>query len=80
MTMMTQCRMIRIRDGAIDTAFIDSSLAHEGRIVDIRIDGVWDRGWRIENAGSQLPAEVVRERERDYRHHRRATDTIGRRT
>lgn len=73
MTMMTQCRLVR-HDGDIDNAFIDSTLAQEGRIVDLKIDGAWNRGWRVETVGSSMDSTMVQARERDFKNHRKATD------
>lgn len=71
MTMMTQCRMER--NGFYDTAWIDAKLALKD-IVDIKIDGIWQRGWRILTRGSSLSVDVVNKRSRDYKTHREGTD------
>lgn len=71
MTMMTQCRMER--NGFIDNAWIEAKLALKD-IVDIKINGVWQRGWRILSRGTTLDSKVVAERERDFKTHRKSTD------
>lgn len=45
-------RQVRMRrdDGAVDTAWIPSGFARAGRSIQIRVDGEWQRGWRVEEA------------------------------
>lgn len=74
MTMMTQCRMKRVSDGAIHTAWIESKFATLRRVIDIDIDGVREKGWTVFEVGSTLDSRIVRDRERDFKVHRRATD------
>lgn len=73
MTMMTQCRMKR-PDGGIHTAWIESKFATLRRVVDIDIDGVRQTGFVVFEVGSTLDSRIVRDRERDFKSHRKATD------
>jgi hypothetical protein len=74
MTMMTQCRLVR--NGSTQVAWIDASLASPGRRVDIRVDGVWDRGWEVAEAYNSMDSRTVAARERDFKNHRKATDFL----
>lgn len=74
MTMMTQCRMKRASDGATHTAWIESKFAVLRKVVDIKIDGVMDRGWTVFEVGSTRDSRLVYARERDFKAHRKATD------
>ncbi len=72
MTMMTQCRLER--NGSTQVAYIDAALATPGRVLDIREQGVWQEGWRVQEVYSSMPATMVAARERDYKNHRKSTD------
>lgn len=74
MTTMTQCRLERIIDGFRHDAWIDSKLAQVDRVVDLKINGAWERGFRVIAAGNTQDAKVVQQRERDFKTHRNATD------
>jgi hypothetical protein len=66
----TQCRLVKkIRDGeSIQTSYIPSEFAKEGRIVKIRDDdGGWDDGWVIRNVGGSLTEEQLTDLERAHR-------------
>lgn len=64
----SQCRLQR---GATEqVAWIPSEFAVRGKYVRIKdVDG-----WRVVSVGAERPAEYVRERERDFRHQREASD------
>jgi len=71
--MMNQCKLER--NGSTYSAFIDSKHAIVGKVVDIRVDGEWQRGWIVLDVYQPaVAADTVQARERDYKSHRRATD------
>lgn len=72
--MSRQCRL-RHETGVIDTTWIPVEFAVKGKPLRLKRDGGWQEGWMVEEAFSgDLPSEVVQERERDFKNHRKATD------
>lgn len=70
--MMTQCRLER--NGAYDNAFIDARLAQVGRVLNIRENDEWSRGWWVISAGASLDDKVVQANERNWKTHRKGSD------
>ena len=70
---MRQCLLEK--DGVQQVAWIDVTSADQGLYVDLKIDGGYDKDWRIVTVSeSQMDAETVKKRGQDYRNHRKATD------
>jgi hypothetical protein len=56
-------------------AWIPTEFATDGRLVDLKRGGQWDRGWKVVTAGkAQLDSTFVRERGADYKNMRKMTD------
>jgi hypothetical protein len=68
---MTQCRMQRVKDGAIQTAWIPSKFAFAHNIVKLDEDG---ETWRIQETWNTMPSDKVLERSQDYKRTREASD------
>lgn len=46
-----------------------------GKVIGLKENGVWDEGWEVVSAGSQVMShDYLLKRERDYVNHRKATD------
>jgi hypothetical protein len=69
----TQCRLVK--NGSTQVSWIPSTFAQPGRIVDLKEDGMWTKGWEVLEVfpGTQ-PNKVVEDRARDHINHRKATD------
>lgn len=59
---------------AIRVAWIPEEFAKPGRIVKIKINGDWDDGWSVVEAGARAPEDQVLERSQDYKRTRKASD------
>jgi hypothetical protein len=71
-----QCRLVKkIRGGeAIQTSYIPTEFAREGRIVKLReVDGGWGDGWVIRVVGGSLTEDQLGELERAHRQFERFT-------
>lgn len=68
----TQCK-INKKD-KFDIAWIPSKFANIGRIIKIKIDGIWNNGWSVIDVYSSNSEDHILEHEMDYRKQRRASD------
>ena len=68
--------VLRKSDGATQTSWIPSNFAEVGRYLKLKENGVWTDGWEVIKTypAVQLCSELVLERERDFKNHRKATD------
>ena len=67
--------VLKRTNGDTQVAWIPSEHAVPGKYVKIRIDNVWTNGWQVME--SYLPlvdGDYLKERERDHKSHRKATD------
>lgn len=72
--MMKQCRLVRT-DGATQVSWIQAEFAKQGRSIELKENGVWEGGWAVSEAFDPvIAADVIRNRERDFKNHRKATD------
>ncbi len=57
------------------TSWIPEQFAHAGNFIKLKKDdGTWDDGWKVDEVGTRAPEDQVLERERDYKHQRKASD------
>lgn len=68
--MHTQCKL-QLPDGATQVAWIPSEAAVVGYEVELKAD---DHFWRVIEVWSELADEAVKENERNFKNHRKATD------
>lgn len=59
-----------------NTVWLPAEHAIEGKFVKLKTNGIWEDGWKVVTAysGAPLPSEVIQERSRDFKNHRKATD------
>ena len=57
-----------------DIAWIPSKFAEIGKYIKIKIDGIWDNGWKIIKTYSVNSESRVLDHEMDYRKQRIASD------
>lgn len=68
----TQCYLSR---GTISRiGWIPSEFAEKNRMVDLKLNDTWSKGWKVINIMSVAPAEYVEAREMDYKKQRKASD------
>jgi hypothetical protein len=58
----------------MDIAWIPTKFAKVGKIVDIKLDDVWDKGWKVEVVWETVPEDRVVPRQNDYQHQHEASD------
>ena len=71
-TYYRQCRLAR--GPARQMAWIPEKFAVAGRFLRLTEAGATEDGWEVMSVGARLAEEVVRERSRDYKHTRQASD------
>jgi hypothetical protein len=68
-----QCRLER--EGAIQVTWIPTEFATDNRVIDLKSNGEWVRGWKVTNVfQAEMDSEVIQDRARDHVSHRKATD------
>lgn len=68
----TQCLMKK--GNSYRVGWIPNDFGKEGRIVDLKLNSKWSKGWKVIQAGILLDGHEVKAREMDYRHQREASD------
>ena len=68
----TQCKINK--KYKFDIAWIPSKFATIGKIIKIKIDGIWNNGWSVIDVYSSNSEDHILEHEMDYRKQRRASD------
>lgn len=70
---MRQC--VLKKDNKVQITWIDVKKSDQGRYVDIKADGGYDRNWFIESVSEvSMSKEAIRKQEQNYKKHRKATD------
>lgn len=73
-----QCRLQRHRvDGfpAYKVSWIPEKFAETGRMLKIKVDGSWEKGWKVVDVwGGRLSREEINNRSRYYLTQRRSSD------
>ena len=68
----TQCLLRRNTSATV--AWIPTEFAGRGRILDIKMDGKWERGWTVADVMGTQTAIYVEVHETDYKKQRKASD------
>ena len=68
----TQCNLCK--GDAVQTVWVPTAYAVLGETLRIKVDGVWQSGWKVDRIFDTQLAEVVERRNRDYLKQRKATD------
>lgn len=69
----TQCHLKR--GNVSQVSWIPSEYAIKGNYVKLKEKGVWEDGWLITtDGGITFPSKYIKERERDYKETRKASD------
>jgi hypothetical protein len=68
----TQCLMRR--DTSAHVAWIPTEFAQRGRIIDVKVDGKWDKGWTVADVMGTHSAVYVEVHATDYKRQRKASD------
>ena len=68
----TQCQLNK--KDRFDIAWIPSKFALIGKFIKIKIDDIWDNGWKVVNTYSSNTENHILEHEMEYRKQRRASD------
>lgn len=73
--MHVQCKL-RHTNGGQQVVWLPQENARKGNYVRIKENGKWTDGWLVVEAYtlSPMPSEVIQERGRDFKNHRKATD------
>lgn len=72
---MNYHRQCILKKGTTTTvSWIPLEFAEKGKIVDLKNDGIWEKGWTVEAAGTTLPTHFVIDRSQEYKKHRTRTD------
>lgn len=76
--MHIQCELRRASEKGYhqNIAWLPAEYAVEGKFVKLKTNGEWEDGWKVQTAytNSPIASEVIQERSRDYKNHRKATD------
>ena len=59
---------------AQQVSWIPEPFCVTGKILKLKVDEVWDDGWKVISAGDKVPAKTVEYHERDYLRNRKNTD------
>lgn len=73
--MHVQCKL-RHTSGGQQVVWLPQENARKGNYVRIKDGGKWTDGWLVIEAYtlSPMPSDVIQERGRDFKNHRKATD------
>ena len=55
-------------------AFIPTTLAKIGKVVEVKVDDSWDNGWTVTKTYATVSWDYLQPRERDYLSQRSASD------
>lgn len=76
--MHVQCELRRPTEQGYrqNIVWIPAEHAVQGKFVKLKTNGQWEDGWFVEQAfvNSPIASEVIQERGRDFKNHRKATD------
>ena len=59
---------------ATTVSWIPEEFAKEGRVVELKNNGVWEDGWVVSGVGTRLPTHFVIDRSQDYKNMKKETD------
>lgn len=57
-------------------SFIPARFAHQGRVLKLREDGVWDDGWQVVSTGGSMVSDEVAETQSLMKRHRQHSDRL----
>lgn len=72
-----QCELHKMIDEdrcKTDVAWIPEKYAKIGKVIKLKIDGVWEDGWKVVFLGAKSPAKEVEDKSRDYLKQRESSD------
>lgn len=58
----------------ITVSWIPEEFAEKGKEVDLKNEGVWEKGWVVSEVGTRLPTHFVIDRSQDYSKFKTRTD------
>jgi len=65
MSTYTQCKLQK--GNTFTTSFIPSEFAKINKIIDLKENGEWSKGWKVIEKGATLDAKYVEEKKKHFR-------------
>lgn len=70
--MYVQCLLTR--ENSTMVSWIAEKFAVEGKVLDFKQNGIWDRGWKVEQTFGRQSAEDAMANSQLHKQHRKGTD------
>lgn len=70
--MYVQCLLTR--ESSQMVSWIGDKFATKGKVLDFKQNGIWDRGWKVEQTYGRQSAEDTVSNSQLYKQHRKGTD------
>ena len=68
------CQCLMRHQNTYRVGWIPNEFAEKNRIIDLKINNKWSKGWTVVSPGIKVSEEYVMAREMDYKKQRKASD------